>query len=291
LNDKGYGIVTSTLRITGIGLRTPHISEFLEKKPGVAWVEVHSENYFGEGGRPLHQLEQVRRDYPVSLHGVSLSLGSTDELNWQHLTQLRTLSKQIDACLVSDHVAWSSFNGQYFHDLLPMPYTEEALTHLVQRIRQVQDFLGRQIIIENISSYVRFPESCIPEWEFITSVAEQSGCGILLDLNNIYVSATNHGFNPQTYLAAIPAKLVQQLHLAGFATTVIDEEEVLIDSHSQRIVPAVWDLLRWATQLYGVKPTIIEWDTDLPVLEKLCLEAWRAETIIKENYVPAKRTG
>jgi uncharacterized protein (UPF0276 family) len=283
--------VTAKLLVTGIGLRTPHISEFLEKKPGVAWVEVHSENYFGEGGRPLQQLELVRRDYPISLHGVSLSLGSTDELNWQHLTQLRTLSRQIDACLVSDHLSWSSFNGQYFHDLLPLPYTEESIAHLVLRINQVQEFLGRQILIENISSYVTFPESTMPEWEFVKAVAEQSGCGLLLDLNNIYVSATNHGFNPYTYLDAIPAKCVQQLHLAGFATTFIGEEEVLIDSHSKNIVPAVWDLLSIATKKFGLKPTIIEWDNDLPVLEKLCLEAWRAENIIKENYVAAKRTG
>ncbi len=225
------------------------------------------------------------------MHGVSLSLGSTDELNWQHLTHLRSLCRQIDAALVSDHVSWSSFNGQYFHDLLPLPFTEESLNHLVQRIRQVQDFLGRQILVENISSYVTFPESTIPEWEFMTALAEQSGCGLLLDLNNIYVSATNHDFNPNTYLEFIPAKYVQQLHLAGFAITMIDGEEVLIDSHSQNIVPAVWDLLRTATRQFGIKPAIVEWDNDLPVLEKLCLEAWRAENIIKENYVAAKRTG
>tara|TARA_R110000868_G_scaffold397233_4_gene669792 strand:- start:613 stop:1464 length:852 start_codon:yes stop_codon:yes gene_type:complete len=283
--------VSTPLRITGIGLRTPHISEFLEKKPGVAWVEVHSENYFGEGGRPLHQLEQVRKDYPISLHGVSLSLGSTDDLNWQHLTDLRNLSQQVDASLISDHLSWSSFNGQYFHDLLPLPYTDESLAHMVSRIQQVQDFLGRQILIENISSYITYQHSTIPEWEFIRSMAEQSGCGILLDVNNVYVNATNHDFNPLTYLNAIPEKLVHEIHLAGFATTIIDKQEILIDSHNQRIVPAVWDLLRTAIHQYGIKPVMIEWDNDLPSLDKLCLEAWRAESIIKENYVAAKRTG
>lgn len=283
--------MTTQLSMSGIGLRAPHIEEFLEKKPGVAWVEVHSENYFGAGGKPLLQLESVRRDYPVSLHGVSLSLGSTDELNWQHLTRLRELSKQIDACLVSDHLAWCSYDGQYFHDLLPLPYTEEALLHLVTRIQQVQEFLGRQILIENVSSYLKFPESTIPEWEFLASVATQSGCGILLDLNNVYVSATNLGFNTNTYLQAIPAHLVQQIHLAGFTTTKIGEEEILIDNHGANIVPAVWDLFRQANQRYGIKPTIIEWDTQLPVLDKLCLEAWRAESIIKENYHAAKHTG
>ncbi len=201
--------MATPLLLSGIGLRSPHINEFITKKPGVAWVEVHSENYFGDGGLPLHQLETVRRDYPVSLHGVSLSLGSTDELNWQHLTRLRNLAKHIDACLVSDHLSWSSYDGQYFHDLLPLPYTEEALLHMVYRIQQVQEFLGRQILIENISSYVRFAESTIPEWEFMAAVAEQSGCGILLDVNNIYVSATNLDFNPETYVKAIPAKHVQ----------------------------------------------------------------------------------
>ncbi len=281
----------SQLLVSGIGLRAPHISEFLAKKPGVAWVEVHSENYFGDGGKPLSQLESVRRDYPVSLHGVSLSLGSTDELNWQHLTRLRDLSRQIDACLVSDHLSWCSYDGQYFHDLLPLPYTEEALLNLVVRIQQVQEFLGRQILIENISSYVKFAESTIPEWEFLTAVAQQCGCGILLDLNNIYVSAANLGFNTNTYLNAIPANLVQEIHLAGFTATTIGDEEVLVDTHGANIVPAVWDLFRLANQRFGLKPTIIEWDTNLPVLDKLCLEAWRAESIIKEYYDVAKHTG
>jgi uncharacterized protein (UPF0276 family) len=267
------------------------MSEFLEKKPGVAWVEVHSENYFGEGGRPLHQLEQVRRDYPVSLHGVSLSLGSTDELNWQHLIQLKALSKRIDACLISDHLSWSSYNGQYLHDLLPLPYTDESMAQIVEHIQQVQDFLGRQILIENISSYVKYTHSTIPEWEFLRAAAEQSGCGILLDVNNIYVSATNLDFNPYIYLASIPANLIQQIHLGGFTTSIIDGKEVLIDSHNQRIVPAVWDLFRQSILQFGAKPTIIEWDSDLPALEKLCLEAYRAESIIRENYVAAKRAG
>lgn len=283
--------MTTPLLVTGVGLRAPHISEFLTKKPGIAWVEVHSENYFGDGGKPLQQLESVRRDYPVSLHSVSMSLGSSDELNWQHLTKLRNLSQQVDACLVSDHLSWSSYGGQYFHDLLPLPYTEESLLHMVYRIQQVQEFLGRQILIENISSYVTYAHSTIPEWEFLTAIAEQSGCGILLDVNNVYVNATNQGFNPHTYLKAIPAKLVQEIHLAGFTTSIIDGKEVLIDTHSTRIMPAVWDLFRLANQLYGIKPTIIEWDTDLPTLEKLTLEAWRAEAIIKEYYESAKRTG
>lgn len=281
----------STLKLTGIGLRKPHYREFLEKKPGVAWVEVHSENYFGEGGKALNTLELVRRDYPVSLHGVSLSLGSADELNWQHLKKLRDLITRIDPCLVSDHLSWSSIDGQYLHDLLPLPYTEEALDHLVTRLQQVQEYLGRQILIENISSYIQFDSSTIPENEFLVEVARRSQCGILLDINNIYVSATNLGFNPKMYLSSIPKDYVHEIHLAGFSTRTINEKEVLIDSHNHPVVPAVWNLYREAIAILGTKPTMIEWDADLPALETLYLEAYRAEQIMREVYATTKLTG
>lgn len=280
-----------SLQLTGIGLRAQHYQEFLETRPGVAWVEVHSENYFGDGGKPLHHLETIRKDYPVSLHGVSLSLGSADELNWHHLKQLAELNRRISPCLISDHLSWSSINGQYLHDLLPLPYTEEALTHLVSKIKQVQDYLGKQILIENISSYISIHSSTIPEWEFLTEVAKQSGCGILLDVNNIYVSAKNLGFNAEKYLASIPSAYVQEIHLAGFTTRMINEREVLVDSHNQLVVPAVWDLYRHAISLLGTKPTIIEWDSDLPSLETLYSEATHAEQIMRETYAAAKRTG
>ena len=280
----------SSLLLTGIGLRTAHYSEFLDKHPDVAWVEVHSENYFCDGGKPLQTLDKIRSDYPVSLHGVSLSIGSADELNWQHLKQLRDLITHINPCLVSDHLSWSSINGQYLHDLLPLPYTEEALAHVVERIQTVQDFLNRQILIENVSSYVQFASSSIPEQDFLREVATKSGCGILLDINNIYVSATNLGYNPETYFSSIPSDLVQEIHLAGFTTTVVDERQILIDSHNRPVVPAVWDLYRKAIQVLGRKPTIIEWDSDLPALETLCLEAYRAEKIMRETYVAAKYT-
>ena len=187
----------SPLSLTGIGLRTPHQHDILEKRPGVAWLEVHSENYFGEGGKSLHILEKIRAHYPVSLHGVSLSLGSSDELNWQHLKKLRDLSSRINPCLISDHLSWSSIDGHYLHDLLPLPYTEEALAHIVSRIQQVQDYLQKQILIENISSYVQFETATMHEWEFLVETAKRSGCGILLDINNVYVSATNLGLNLQ----------------------------------------------------------------------------------------------
>ncbi len=280
--------MNSTLQLTGIGLRAPHYNDFLQKRPRVAWIEIHSENYFVDGGRPLTLLETLRQDYPISLHSVGLSLGSADELNWQHLKKLRDLQNRIQPCLVSDHLSWSSIDGQYFHDLLPLPYTEESLSHLVNRIKQVQDYLGRQLLIENISSYVRYPDSTLSEQDFLRETAEQSGCGILLDINNIYVTATNFDENPYDYLNAIPGHFIQEIHLAGFSSCVINEKEILIDTHNKPIVPAVFDLYRAAITKYRSKPTIIEWDTDLPSLETLCLEAYRAEQIMRETYATAK---
>ena len=281
-------MVKSSLLLTGIGLRPPHYNEFLAKSPGVAWVEVHSENYFGEGGKSLHTLEKIRADYPISLHSVNTSLGSADELNWQHLKKLRELMTRIRPCLVSDHLSWSSIEGHYLHDLLPLPYTEEALSHVINRIQQVQDYLNQTILIENISSYIRYADSIIPEQDFLTEVAKKTGCGLLLDINNIYVNATNFGDDPYTFITSIPAELVQEIHLAGFTTTLINDKEILIDTHNRPIVPAVWDLFSYAIQQLGRKPTIIEWDTDLPALETLCLEAYRAEKILRESHAPAK---
>lgn len=279
------------LRLTGLGLRTPHYAEFLEMQPPVAWLEVHSENYFAEGGKPLSILKKIRTDYPVSLHGVSLSLGSADELNWSHLKKLRDLIEHIDPCLVSDHLSWSSINGQYLHDLLPLPYTMEAMQHLVSRIQQVQEYLKRQILIENVSSYIQFPDSDLKEEDFLVQVAKKSGCGILLDINNIYVSAMNLGFDAAKYIYAISPDLVQEVHLAGFSTTEVKGKTVLIDSHNKPITNAVWQLYCKAIQHLGLKPTLIEWDTELPTLETLYLEAYRAESLMREIYATAKRTG
>lgn len=285
------GVLKSSLRLTGIGLRTPHYTEFIERRPEVAWVEVHAENYFGEGGKSLRVLEKLRHDYPISLHGVGLSLGSADELNWQHLKKLKDLITRIEPCLVSDHLSWSAIDGQYMHDLLPIPYTEEALANVVSRVQQAQTYLNRQILIENISSYIQYKSSTMPEYTFLKEVATQTGCGILLDVNNIYVSTTNLDEDPNAYLSAIPANLVQEIHLAGFTTTIINNKEVLIDSHNRAIVPAVWDLYRKTINLLGPKPTIIEWDKDIPPLETLCLEAYRAEKIIRDTYAATKLTG
>jgi uncharacterized protein len=282
--------MNSLLQLSGIGLRREHYEDFLKQPPPVAWLEVHSENYFVEGGKHLHILEKIRRDYPISLHGVSLSIGSADELNWQHLKKLRELITRINPCLVSDHLSWSSVNGQYLHDLLPLPRTEEVIEHSVMRIQQIQEFLQQQILIENISSYIQYQQSEMTEENFISEVAKRSGCGILLDINNIYVNAINFGFDPEKYIYVIPKNMVQEIHLAGSLQCTIDEKEILIDTHNKPVLPAVWNLYRKAIDYLGIKPTMIEWDSDLPSLETLYLEAYRAETILRESYVPTKFT-
>jgi uncharacterized protein (UPF0276 family) len=268
---------------SGIGLRAEHYQQILESRPTVGWFEVHSENYFGDGGKPLAYLERIREHYPLSLHGVGMSLGSTDPLNQAHLQRLKTLIERFEPFLVSEHLSWSSIDNRYLNDLIPLPYTEEALAHICKRITQAQDYLGRQLLIENVSSYLRYKHSTIPEWEFLAETATRSGCAILLDVNNIYVNACNHGFAPVEYLQAIPREPVQEIHLAGHTVKRLEDGEILIDTHNQRITEAVWELYRFASRKFNAVPTLIEWDTDLPPLEVLLDEARKADTIQEHN--------
>lgn len=268
----------------GIGLRAEHYRDLIERRPALGWIEVHSENYFGGGGLPLYYLEQARARYPLSLHGVGLSLGSTDALNREHLARLKALIARFQPGLVSEHLSWSSIGGRHLNDLLPLPYTEEALAHLIARIRQTQDFLGREILIENPSSYLQYRHSTIPEAEFMAAAARESGCGILLDVNNVYVSAVNHDFDPVSYLAAIPASRVREIHLAGHRVNRYPEGEILIDTHDARVCDAVWSLFRESLRHVGRVPTLIEWDTDLPPLDVLLDEARRADAILEQAY-------
>ena len=267
----------------GIGLRSPHYGAFLEQRPLLPLVEVHSENFFG-GGRHLEVLLQVRQDTPVSLHGVGLSLGSTDPLSERHVRALKDLADRVEPALVSDHLCWSSVGGVYVNDLLPLPYTREALAHVAARVWQVQDALGRRLLVENVSSYLELAGAEMPEWDFMAELARRTGCGLLLDINNVYVSARNHGFDPGTYLDAMPAEAVGEMHLAGHSVNRIplaagEELELLIDTHSRPVADPVWDLYAYAVQRMGARPTIIEWDADLPTLEVLLGEAARAEHI------------
>lgn len=270
----------------GIGLRSTHVHEILENRPTLGWVEVHSENYFGRG-IPRHYLERIRERYPVSLHGVGLSVGSTDALSREHLAALRELIADIDPLFVSEHLSWSSVGGRYLNDLLPLPCTEEALAHVTARVGEIQERLGRQILIENISSYLQFDESAMPEWEFLAELANRSGCAVLLDVNNIYVSATNHGFDAYRYLQAIPVRAVREMHLAGFTRKTFDGGEILIDTHNRRVVPEVWRLYEAAVARFGAVPTLIEWDSDLPPLTVLLDEARQAQTIMETHHARA----
>ena len=259
----------------GVGLRTEHYDHITATWPRVDWFEAISENFMDSGGRPLHVLEQVRRRYPVALHGVSLSIGSTDPLDRGYLARLKALADRIEPAIVSDHLCWTGVEGENLHDLLPLPFTEEAIRHIAGRIEQVQEFLGRRILLENVSTYVTARHSTMPEWEFVTEIATLSGCGILLDLNNIYVNAFNHQFDPNTYLAHIPGELVGQFHLAGHT----DMGTYLFDTHSRPVIEPVWALYRMALQRWGQVTTLIEWDDDIPPFPRLAEEADKARAI------------
>ncbi|MBL1264087.1 MNIO family bufferin maturase [Methylomicrobium sp. RS1] len=268
----------------GIGLRSRHFAEITESRPQIAWFEAHSENYFGPGGLPLFYLEHIRKDYPISLHGVGLSPGSIDPLNREHLQRLKALVERIEPGLVSEHLSWSSFGGVYLNDLAPLPYTEETLTHLAERVEQVQAFLGRQILIENPSSYLEYKDSSYRESEFLAELARRSGCGILLDINNVYVSCRNHGWNEAAYLDDIPAARVGEMHLAGHAVNEVGGKTLLIDTHDRTVCEDVWKLYAAALRRFGPKPTLIEWDADMPALDVLMGEASKAETLLEEAH-------
>ena len=266
----------------GIGLRGPHVKEVLTTRPEISWLEVHSENYFADGGLALQQLESIRADYALSLHGVGLSLGSADALNLRHLSKLKNLIAHVDPASVSEHLCWSSSGGNFLNDLLPLPYSEEALITVSRNISQAQEFLGRRLLIENVSSYLRFNHETISEWDFLAEVARRTDCDILLDINNIYVSAVNHGFDAQQYLATMPTNRVAEIHLAGHETDDADDgsDSFLIDTHSRPVCDAVWSLYADALQRFGPRPTLIEWDSELPTLAVLLGEADKAQQLL-----------
>lgn len=250
-------------------------------RPAVAWLEVHTENYLG-GGPPARYLEAIRAEYPISFHGVGLSLGSADDLDGAHLERVRGALARFEPTLVSEHLSWSAVDGVYLADLLPLPMTEEALTVVCQHVDQMQDRLQRRILIENPSTYLRYRHSTIPEWEFIAAVAGRTGCGILCDVNNIYVSASNHGWDASTYLAALPAAAISEIHLAGHSVRSLDGGVTLrIDDHGSRVIPEVWELYARALVRFGPVPTLIEWDTNVPPLEILLDEAAHAAAALE----------
>jgi uncharacterized protein len=266
----------------GIGLRFPHHQAVLETRPDVDWLEAHTENYMG-GGPSIRTLEAIRRDYPISLHGVGLSLGGADGLDSAHLERIREVARCIEPGLVSEHLSWSIVAGTYLADLLPLPLTEEALELVCRHVEQTQSFLQRRILLENPSSYLRYEHSTIPEWDFIAAVARRTGCGILCDVNNIFVSACNHGWDASTYLGALPADAIGEIHLAGHTLRQFEGGQILrIDDHGSCVAPQVWTLYAQALARFGPVPTLLEWDTNLPRLDVLLAEAAQAAELLEE---------
>jgi hypothetical protein len=259
----------------GIGLRPVHYDTILSTSPRVDWFEIISEDYLVDGGTPLYYLDQIIERYPVAMHGVSMSLGSTDPLDWNYLKRLKKLMQRVQPLWVSDHCCWTGVDNVNLHDLMPLPYTDEAIDHVVSRIKQVQDFLGQRLVIENVSSYITYTDSHMSEWEFLVAICERADCLLLIDINNIYVSAFNHGFNAIDYLNAIPLSRVQQFHLAGhkhYGTHIID-------THDEAIVDSVWKLYRYALQRFGAISTLIERDANIPAFDVLYKELNQARRI------------
>ncbi len=264
-----------TLQGVGIGLRSCHYRRILQERPAIGWLEVLIDNYMGEGGQPLYYLDQISQHYPLSFHSVGLSLGSADPLDREYLKRLRKLVGRFSPALVSDHLCWGAVGGVHAHDLLPLPFTMDNARYVAGRIQTVQDYLGRPLLIENVSSYLQYTDDAMAEWEFLCEILCLSGCGLLCDVNNIYVSACNHDFDPLRYLDALPAAQVAEIHLAGHR----DEGTHLLDTHGAPVCDAVWELYRGALRRFGPVPTLIEWDTDIPELPVLLAEADKARAI------------
>jgi len=259
----------------GLGLRVDHYETILNSEPAVDWFEIISENYLVPGGKPLHYLDRIRERYPLVMHGVSMSIGSTDPLNVDYLKQLKELARRVEPAWISDHLCWTGVHGTNLHDLLPLPYTEETIAHVAARIREVQDYLGRQMLIENVSSYVSYAQSQLSEWDFLRTVCERADCLLLFDVNNVYVSSVNHGFDPLDYLNGIPAERVQQMHLAGHE----DHGRYIIDTHDHPVPDPVWELYAQALRRFGPVSTMIERDDNIPPLDELVTELDHARRI------------
>ncbi|HEX2746988.1 MAG TPA: DUF692 domain-containing protein [Verrucomicrobiales bacterium] len=263
----------------GVGLRTVHYQHILAENPEVDWFEVITENYMDSRGRPRHVLNQIAERYPVVMHGVSLSIGSTDPLDFEYLGKMKALARDVKPGWISDHVCWTGVAGVNTHDLLPLPLTEASLRHVIERVRQVQDFLERPFVLENPSSYVGFKDSTMPEWEFISRLAEEADCGLLLDVNNVYVSSVNHDFDPYEFIRALPAERIVQMHLAGHTNLGTH----IIDTHDGHVIDPVWELYRLAHLRTGGVSTLLEWDAKIPPFEVVHAEVLKAKQYMSEN--------
>jgi len=257
----------------GVGLRTPHYAHILSERPDIGFFEVLTENYLDTGGRPLYLLDQIAELYPMVMHGVSMSIGSTDPIDFGYLAKVKALAERIGAIWISDHICWTGVLGRNTHDLLPLPYTEESLKHSVERIKVVQDYLDRPLVLENPSTYLEFSASDMPEWEWVARMAEEADCGLLFDVNNVYVSAYNHGFDPVQYIDAIPGDRVCQYHLAGHT----NKGTHIIDTHNDHVLDPVWELFGHTIRHVGLRATLLEWDADIPPFEVVHQEVLKAE--------------
>ena len=265
----------------GVGYKAQHFSAILDTPGSVRWLEIHAENYMGEGGRPLAQIRRLREDFPFSCHGVGLSIGGDEPLDESHLQRLKKLNGWLEPAVFSEHLAWSTHDDHYYNDLLPLPYTEKTLTRVCEHIDEVQESLGRQMLLENPSTYIEFEETEMSEIEFISGISERTGCGLLLDVNNVFVSATNHSRNAEAYIDGFPLELVQEVHLGGHKDDEDDDgSPLLIDSHASEVIDPVWDLYARAVNRAGPMPTLIEWDNDIPEWQVLEAEARRANEIL-----------
>lgn len=259
----------------GLGLRPDHYQSVLNDRPSVDWLEILSENYMVDGGKPLHYLDRIREHYPMVMHGVSLSVGGTDPLDRDYLACLKSLITRVEPEWVSDHLCWTGIDGHNLHDLMPLPYTGEAVRHVAERVRQVQDYLGRRILLENVSSYLTYRASEMSEWDFLCAVVEEADCHVLLDINNIYVSSRNHGLDPLEYLNAVPVERVMQFHLAGHTR----DGDIIVDTHDQPVIDPVWALYAEAVRRFGAVSTMIERDDNIPPLDELLEELDHARRI------------
>ena len=268
----------------GVGLKVEHYEEILRSRPDIGWFEIHAENYMGEGGPPHHFLEAIREHYPISIHGVGLSIGGDGPLDRDHLARLKTLNERYRPGLFSEHLAWSTHEGVYFNDLLPVPYTEGAVARVSDHINQVQDVVGRRMLLENPSTYLTFADSTMSELRFLECVTERTGCGLLLDVNNVFVSAINQGTSPEAYIDGFPLDLVGEIHLGGHAEDQDDQgDRLLIDAHDRPIIDPVWRLYARVIDRAGTRPTLVEWDTDVPAWPVLFSEAERAEDVLNRH--------
>ncbi|OUR92507.1 hypothetical protein A9Q81_16275 [Gammaproteobacteria bacterium 42_54_T18] len=277
MTDKRFSTV-SGIAGAGLGLRSGHYQHIFETNPSVPWFELLSDNYMGEGGLPIVRAEAIRDLYPITLHGVGMSLGSADALNVDYMARLKSLADRLEPTYVSDHIAWVSIDGQYTHDLLPLPYTLEAQKNIIDKISQAQDILGRTLLVENPSSYLMFNFSEMSEQEFVGGVLEQTGCQLLLDVNNLYVSAQNNSFSASEYLAALPKDRIKEIHLAGYE----NKGDYLFDTHGYTVRDPVWRLYQETLEMFGAIPTLIEWDTDVPDFDVLLGESKKAQMFLDE---------